>query len=230
LFAECLDAAKKRLAGGGELLPGLYLLEGGRVRYRFFFFFGAEGKEPRDDAELILRSIRQFLSGSEPEAHPLPLLDLGARIEGICIEGPCLLYPFTGREGSPDVKMKSAPEKTGRYGMHRLPIGWVNRRIAELLTPVIRKENLRGIGIVTGGLTASRALEPAFPDWHFVPLRSPRDRVQFRELLPIWAVVIDEGAVRTVIQFSTRLFVEWEALQDRAREALQQLLRHCCVD
>ncbi len=148
LFAECLDAARRRLAGGGALLPGLYLLEDGRVRYRFIFF-GAEGKELRDDTELILRSVRRFLSGSEPEVHPLPLLDLGARIEGICVEGPCLLYPFTGREGSPDVK--SAVEKTVQYGMHRLPIGWVNRRIAELLTPVIRKESFRGIGIVRGG-------------------------------------------------------------------------------
>jgi len=159
LFAECLEAARKRLAGGRELLPGLYLLDGGRVRYRFIFF-SAEGKEPHDDAELILRSIRQFLSGSEPEVYPLPLLEQGDRIVGICVEGPCLLYPFMGQEASPDVK--SAPEKTGRYGMHRLPRGWVNQRIAELLTPVIRKESLRGIGIVTGGLPQAGHWSPLF--------------------------------------------------------------------
>ena len=229
VLIECLEGATQRLAGGGadrrELFPGLYLMDGKKAAYRYLFFSGSESEDDAGAAR-ILEALRDFLSGREPRVYPLPLLSPGARVEaqGLPESGAYLLYPFTGREAGPFPKPQTAVGENGRYT--RLPKGFVNKLVAELLSPVVADSELRGLGVVADAGHMDR-LKTAFPEWEWVLAPEPDDWIRYKELLFAWVVYIRDGRVRKVVIFDPRTLRDLRLREkdERFRAELRRMIR-----
>lgn len=162
-------------------IDGLYLMEGQQLRYRYFF---PSVWENHGIAELIFEGARAFLAGEEPEVVPVVPHSGNAVPRALLpLETPMLVLRIGGNEAE-------APRLSGFQFEHP---GAANRFLLEELPPLLRRYGVGGVALVFEGSGPIPELERTFPDWVFVPMESPRERLAWLEVRA--AVVDSEGRI-----------------------------------
>lgn len=192
---ECLDSASHRLAERTFRLPGLYLLENGQVQHRYLRYpwYLPEDSEFEDRiADLVSEDARRFLEGREPANVPIPLLDLNvavpAQLQNTARKQSFPLMSFSGLEAeAPAGDRIVINERAGSLGGRaQIPgfesghLGAAGRTVIELLTPLLARYDLAGVGLVQHS-SRREAMYRAFPKWSFVALAEPEDYLRYWE-------------------------------------------------
>ena len=199
---ECLASQQIRAREGIDTAAGVYLFEGGVLRYRYLL--PSLGLDRRGYLDALRSNLADFLSGFDERGslHPLFLhgqreTNLDAVLRGLP-EGPAALFRITGDEGraaqrprvvrkggGPVVLEPDGPAERGAYYMRTLGPRFValGYHLVGVVPPDTPEE-------------AFDALEKTFPGWTFLAMPPPG--TQFHEMESLLIIDREHRAVGTV--------------------------------
>jgi len=176
-----LERKRKRL----HVVPGLYLLEGAKVRYRYLIPgpFDLPGY-----LDAVRANVADFLSGSDRrrELHPLPVqtqkgIDLDETVQGL---PPGRIALFRVLAGAAKVSGLPRVVRPPAGGVVLDPDGPAERisYYMQVLGPLLADAGFRLVGLLAPGSPRDpvKRLEQNYPDWIF--LTAPEPGTQLHEV------------------------------------------------
>ena len=209
VLLECPESVAGRMADRVAPLPGLYLLEGGRVLYRYVrypWYLPEDSQFERKVVDVVARDVRSFLEGEAPEHAPVSLLDLNVEVpdqlKNLVGEKAFLLLSFGGLEAEAPAKDRMiVREHEGPLGGSSAVPGFesghpgaAGRRVIERLTPMLDKYDIAAVGLVKDS-DRVEAMRRAFPGWNFVAVGTAEDFLEYWEAMNL-AYFVSGGRTR----------------------------------
>jgi len=231
---ECPDSILKRHQSKlSPPVPGLYLYEAGRLRYRLLGFPLRVATSP-EVLGIIARDIAAVLSGRKPTSAPLPLSQSGYDLDRAFSdlpEGRLLVLPLTGMEADPALAelIDSSPNLVPSDRQSWLQrMAFINRGFLEAATPVLKPYRVTGLGLLlplSEGETALSRLKARWPDWRFLVL--PKDSatlVKYWELQPL--LTDSQHRVRARFFYAVRRGATLADTEAQLRKLLDEVYGH----